>query len=42
MTDQLVYLLDPAQSEAVITVPIEEFWLAWDEMGLMFGVIALR
>lgn len=41
MTDRLVCLLDPAQSEAVITVPIEEFWLAWDEMGLMFGVIAL-
>lgn len=42
MTDRLVYLLDPAQSEAVITVTIEEFWLAWDEMGLMFSVIALR
>ncbi len=42
MTDLSVYLLDPAKTETVITVPIEEFWLAWDEMGLTFGVIAPR
>ena len=42
ITDRSVYLLDPAQSEGIITVPVEEFWLAWDEMGLMFGVIAPR
>jgi ABC-type bacteriocin/lantibiotic exporter with double-glycine peptidase domain len=42
MTERLVHLLDPAQSEVVIAVPVEEFWLAWDELGLMFGVIAHR
>lgn len=42
LVDRLVYVFDPAQSEVVIAVPVEEFWLAWDEMGLMFGVIALR
>lgn len=42
MTDRSVHLLDPAQSEVVITVPVDEFWLAWDEMGLTFGVIAPR
>lgn len=42
ITDHQVYLLDPAQSEVVIAAPIEEFWLAWDEMGLMFSIIALR
>jgi hypothetical protein len=42
MTDLFVYLLDPAKTETVITVPIAEFWLAWDEMGLTFSVIAPR
>lgn len=42
MDHRSVYLLDPGQPEAVITVQIEEFWLAWDEIGLAFGVTYRR
>ena len=38
--EQHVYLLDPAQNPAVISVSIDEFLLAWDEMEFAYSVIA--
>jgi ABC-type bacteriocin/lantibiotic exporter with double-glycine peptidase domain len=35
-----VYLLDPAQNPTVISVSIDEFLLAWDEMEFAYIVIA--
>lgn len=35
-----VYLLDPARNADIVTVAIDEFLLAWDEME--FGYVAIR
>jgi ABC-type bacteriocin/lantibiotic exporter with double-glycine peptidase domain len=37
--EQKIYLLDPAKTEKVIAVLIDEFLLAWDEMEFAFAVI---
>ena len=40
--EQLVYLHDPGKQDSVMTALIDEFWLAWDEMGLTFAVLYRR
>ena len=37
--EKLIYLLDPAKTEQVITVTTDEFLLAWDEMEFAYAVI---
>jgi hypothetical protein len=41
MDEQTVYLLDPAKTQKVVTVAIDEFMLAWDEMEFAFAVITI-
>lgn len=42
MDKRNIYLLDPAHNSQEITVPIDEFWLAWDEMQLAYTVLQKR
>lgn len=37
-----VYLLDPARNADIVTVAIDEFLLAWDEMEFSYAVIYRR
>lgn len=39
MDKQTIYLLDPAKTQKVVKVSIDEFLLAWDEMEFAFAVI---
>ena len=39
MDQTTIYLLDPAYTDTVIAVAINEFFLAWDEMMLAYAVI---
>jgi uncharacterized protein YvpB len=42
MDEQTIYLLDPAKTQKVVTIAIDEFMLAWDEMEFAFAVITTQ
>jgi len=39
LDENAVYVLDPAQTSDVISVSIDEFMLAWDEIGFTYSVL---
>lgn len=39
LDEDLVYVLDPAQEPDVIATSIDEFLLAWDEMGFTYSLL---
>ena len=42
LESETVYVLDPAAEAEVITVPIGDFLLAWDERDCTYAVVTMR